>query len=184
MTSWLLLNRKNEWKNREKTEKGWGRKWRKGKAQLGFNTATRCMIFEALKRTSRERERGQGCRSAQGPHSSQRRGWYHLRGASPTWGSGLPQWLSAKESACSAGHSGLIKSPGGHGNPLQYPCLENPQGQRSLSGCRPWGHKELRLKQFSTHAQGLEGLLPALSHLPNYHLSQSRYSFWNSHSFL
>ena len=23
---------------------------------------------------------------------------------------------------------------GGHGNPLQYPCLENPHGQRSLAG--------------------------------------------------
>ena len=30
---------------------------------------------------------------------------------------------------------GLGRSPGGgHGNPLQYPCLENPHGQRSLSG--------------------------------------------------
>ena len=28
------------------------------------------------------------------------------------------------------------------GNPLQYSCLENPQGQRSLAGCRPWDHKE------------------------------------------
>ena len=35
-----------------------------------------------------------------------------------------------------------IGSPGGgHGNPLQYSCLENPQGQRSLAG--PWGHEEL-----------------------------------------
>ena len=31
---------------------------------------------------------------------------------------------------------------GGHGNPLQYPSLENPHGQRSLAGCSPWGHKE------------------------------------------
>ena len=53
-----------------------------------------------------------------------------------------------KESACSVGDLGLIpglgRSPGaGHGNPLQYSCLENPQGQRSLAGCSPWGHKEL-----------------------------------------
>ena len=35
------------------------------------------------------------------------------------------------------------KSPGGgHGSPLQYSCLENPHGQRSLAGCSPWGHKE------------------------------------------
>ena len=47
---------------------------------------------------------------------------------------GLPWWLSSKESTCSAGVSddaGLIpgsgRSPGGgHGNPLQYSCLENP----------------------------------------------------------
>ena len=44
---------------------------------------------------------------------------------------GLPRWLSGKESTCNAGDTGSIpgleKSPGGgHGNPLQYSCLENP----------------------------------------------------------
>ena len=35
---------------------------------------------------------------------------------------------------------GLGKSPGeGHGNPLQYSCLENPHGQRSLAGYSPLG---------------------------------------------
>ena len=29
----------------------------------------------------------------------------------------------------------------GNGNPLQYPCLENPHGQRSLEGYSPWGRK-------------------------------------------
>ena len=29
-----------------------------------------------------------------------------------------------------------------HGNPLQYSCLENLHGQRSLVGYSPWGHKE------------------------------------------
>ena len=38
---------------------------------------------------------------------------------------------------------GLGRSPGGgHGNPLQCSCLENPQGQRSLAGCSLWGRKE------------------------------------------
>ena len=63
---------------------------------------------------------------------------------------GLPPWLGGKESGCNAGatgDSGLIpalgRSPGrGHGNPLQYSCLENPHGQRSLMGYSPWGHKE------------------------------------------
>ena len=31
---------------------------------------------------------------------------------------------------------------GGTGNPLQYSCLENPHGQRSLVGYSPWGRKE------------------------------------------
>ena len=43
---------------------------------------------------------------------------------------GLPSWLSGKESACSTGDLGSIpglgrSSGGGHGNPLQYSCLEN-----------------------------------------------------------
>ena len=45
----------------------------------------------------------------------------------------------SKESTCNAGDwvsiPGLGRSPGGgHGNPLQYSCLENPHGQRSLMG--------------------------------------------------
>ena len=37
----------------------------------------------------------------------------------------------------------LGQSPGGgHGNPLQYSCLENLHGQWSLAGYSPWGHKE------------------------------------------
>ena len=51
-----------------------------------------------------------------------------------------------KESACNAGDLGLIpgsgRSPGeGNGNPLQYSCLENPHGQRSLADDSPWGRK-------------------------------------------
>ena len=53
-----------------------------------------------------------------------------------------------KEFAFSAGDLGLIpglgRSPrGGHGSPLQYSCLENPHGQRSLAGYSPWDCKEL-----------------------------------------
>ena len=53
----------------------------------------------------------------------------------------------SKESTCSAGDLGLIpgsgRSPGGgHGNSLQYSCLENPNGQRTLADYSPWGHKE------------------------------------------
>ena len=47
---------------------------------------------------------------------------------------------------------GLGRSPGGgQGNPLQYSCLENPQGQRSLVGNSPWGHTESDMtEQLST----------------------------------
>ena len=61
-----------------------------------------------------------------------------------------------KESACSAGDLGSIPGLGrsprrGHGNPLQYSCLENPHGQRSLAGYSPWGHKESDMtEQLST----------------------------------
>ena len=35
------------------------------------------------------------------------------------------------------------RSPGGgHSNPFQYSCLENPHAQRSLVGYSPWGRKE------------------------------------------
>ena len=51
------------------------------------------------------------------------------------------------ESACNVGEQGSVpglgRSPGGgRGNPLQYFCLENPHGQRSLAGNSPRGHKE------------------------------------------
>ena len=47
---------------------------------------------------------------------------------------------------------GLERVPGGgHGNPLQYSCLENPHEQRSLVGYSAWGRKELdTIKQLNT----------------------------------
>ena len=55
---------------------------------------------------------------------------------------GFPGGLDGKQSACNVGDLGLIpglgRSPkGGHGNPLQYPCPENPHGQKSLAGYSP-----------------------------------------------
>ena len=57
-----------------------------------------------------------------------------------------------KKFYCNLGDLGLIprlrRSPGGgHGNPLQYSCLENPYGQRSLVGYSPCGGKELDLTE-------------------------------------
>ena len=42
---------------------------------------------------------------------------------------------------------------GGHGNSLQYSCLEHPHGQRSLAGYSPWGHKELDITEWLSTAQ-------------------------------
>ena len=52
---------------------------------------------------------------------------------------GFPGSSDGKESACNVGDLGLIlglgRPPGGgHGNPFQYSCLENPYGQRSVVG--------------------------------------------------
>ena len=52
---------------------------------------------------------------------------------------GFPGGSDDKESACNVGDLGLIPGLGGfpgrgHGNPLQYSCLEKPHRQRSLAG--------------------------------------------------
>ena len=59
----------------------------------------------------------------------------------------FPAGSDNKESTCNVGDMGSIhglgrSSGGGHGNPFQYSCLENPHGQRSLMGYSPWGRKE------------------------------------------
>ena len=55
--------------------------------------------------------------------------------------SGLSRWLSGKEPACQCRRQRhdfnpwVRRSPGeGYGNPLQYSCMGNPHGQRSLAG--------------------------------------------------
>ena len=65
---------------------------------------------------------------------------------------------AGKESASNERDLGLIlglgRSPGGgHGNSLQYSCLENLHGERSLAGCSPSRCKELDMtEQLSTEA--------------------------------
>ena len=64
---------------------------------------------------------------------------FGLLKVSTTCFSSFPDSLAGKESICNAGDPGLISgfrrsSEGGHGNPLQYACLEDPHGQRSLTG--------------------------------------------------
>ena len=50
---------------------------------------------------------------------------------------GFPGGSDGRETTCNEGDLGSIPrlgraTGGGHGNPLQYSCLENPHGQRSL----------------------------------------------------
>jgi len=71
----------------------------------------------------------------------------------------VAQERMSKESTFNAldiGDTGSIprsgRSPGGgHGNPLQYPCLENPHGQRSLAGYRPWGRRKSDMTEATEH---------------------------------
>ena len=51
--------------------------------------------------------------------------------------------------------SELGRSPGGgHGKPLQYSCLENPHGQRSLAGYSPRGQESRTTERVSTQVEG------------------------------
>ena len=64
--------------------------------------------------------------------------WKRDRLLIPVFG-GFLGGSNGKESACNVGYLGLIpglgRSPGkGKGYPLQYSCLENPHGQKSLAG--------------------------------------------------
>ena len=65
---------------------------------------------------------------------------------------GFPGGSDDKEFACNVGDlssiPGLGRSPGGeNGNPLQYSCLEDFEGQRSLAGYRSQGHKESNMTE-------------------------------------
>ena len=77
---------------------------------------------------------------------------------------GFPGGSDGKE-FCSVGDlgsvPGLRRSPGGeHGNPLQYSCLENPHGQRSLVGYSPWGSQRVGHDWAIKHSRA-----PGLQHL-------------------
>ena len=49
---------------------------------------------------------------------------------------------------------GLGRSPGGgRGNPLQYFCLGESHGQRSLVGYSPWDHTEWDTTEATEHKQ-------------------------------
>ena len=90
----------------------------------------------------------------------------------------FPGGSDGKESACSVGDLGSIPGlgrfpGGGHGNPLQYSCLENPHGQRSLVGYSPWGCKESDMTEWlsTQHMEAIES--------PGFHIRFIRHFSWN-----
>ena len=101
---------------------------------------------------------------------------------------GFPGGSDGKESALNNGTPGFDpwvgKIPGGgHGNSLQYSCLESPHGWRSLAGYSPWGHKELdRMERLSTAQHNYSHMLslrsPEVTHL----ITRSLYTFTNIHT--
>ena len=76
---------------------------------------------------------------------------------------GFPDGSDGKEPACNVGDLGSVSGlgwtlgGGGHGNPLQYSCLENPHGHRGLVGYSPWDHKETDMTEWLSTAQWLTG---------------------------
>ena len=67
----------------------------------------------------------------------------------------FPGGSDGKKSVCNVGYLGLIPGSGrspveGHGNPLQYSCLENPMDQGAWVGYSPWGRKELDTTEWLT----------------------------------
>ena len=97
----------------------------------------------------------------------------------------LHRWYSDKESVYHAGNTrdvglipGLGRSPGGgHGNPLHYSWLENPHGQRSLVGYRPWDSKELDSMECAhthIHMQTTRVVFDSLIHTVDVHWQGKR----------
>ena len=84
----------------------------------------------------------------------------------------FPGDSDGKESACNGGDPdsipGLGRPPGGgHGNPLQHCCLENPHGQRSLVGYSPRGCKESDMTEQLIHFHSVCMLIPVSQFLPS-----------------
>ena len=94
---------------------------------------------------------------------------------------GLPGGLNGEELACQARDAGLIpgsgRSPGGgHGNPLQYSCLENPmdkgawraavhgvtEGWTRLSDFTFTFHSRALEKEMATHSSVLAWRIPGM----------------------
>ena len=87
-----------------------------------------------------------------------------IRSASLLLTNGLPWWLRWWRVCLQCGRTRFNPWVGkipwkGHGNPLQYSCLKNPHGQRSLAGYSQWSCKEPdTTKQLSIHTMVVQWL--------------------------
>ena len=102
--------------------------------------------------------KGAGLQPGQGPRGMGGKEWVAGKICTSELWLGFPPGSDSNESACNEGDlgstPGLGSSPGrGHGNPLQYFCLENPHGQRSLAGYSPCGCKESDMTERLSAAQ-------------------------------
>ena len=68
-------------------------------------------------------------------------------------------------------------------NPLQYSCLENPHGQRSLVGCSPWGHKQSDTMSDLAQLSGNQKTFQAYLCISPAPMLESTISPWNLSSF-
>ena len=78
---------------------------------------------------------------------------------------------------------GWDDSPGGgHSNPLQSSCLENPHGQRCLAGYSPWGRKESNMtERLSTaHRAILTLMLRADRKFGWWYIPTKRNAYWDT----
>ena len=74
----------------------------------------------------------------------------------------------------------LGRPPGGrHGNLLQYSCLENPNGQRSLLGYSPQGGKESYMTEVTEHTP-THYINEQASKIPSYRLLFSNKREWST----
>ena len=95
----------------------------------------------------------------------------------------FPGGSDSKESTCNAGGAGLSpgsgRSPGGgHGNPLQYFCLENPHGQRSLEGYSPQGCTESDMTEQLTLSLWVSLVAQLVKNLPAMQETLVRFLDW------
>ena len=84
-----------------------------------------------------------------------------------------PRWCSSKESASNAGDSGAVPGwgrlpGGGHSNPLQYSCLENPSvGGGSRATVHRVAKNPARLKWLGMHDMAYQVFLSLHFHVKN-----------------